>query len=371
MPTVSINAPKTLVTKGSNGIASATLPNICKMPGPPAPFVPTPLPNIGMSGRQPSGYSTSVKIDGNPVAIQGSSFGSQGDVASQGTGGGLISSNVEGPTTFLGPGSLNVRIESKNVQFLGDPMLNNCGPSGSPPNAATMAGVMQPSLEADAIRAKIPAETLIVCNVLCECLSVGLKQNCVSAALQAADVAGTSNIKPEVPFDMRTSPPTPTTYPGQRRPYAVVVFDPSKPATRDNLKAVIEVKIYPGDRWRMGQKEAYERIAGDPDKAVEINNRNCQCTDDKPPPPVVLPAPAPDTEKEKEQAPDATQSDNGWVKPVAGVVAVVAVVGVAILLAPEIAAAAAATATALAAAAAATAVFSLFSSPNTDDGGSA
>ena len=36
---------------------------------------------------------------------------------------------------------MNVKIEGKNVHLLGDPMLNNCGPSGSPPNTgATMQG---------------------------------------------------------------------------------------------------------------------------------------------------------------------------------------------------------------------------------------
>ncbi len=32
---VGVNAPKSPVTKGSNGIAMATVPNVCKMPGPP------------------------------------------------------------------------------------------------------------------------------------------------------------------------------------------------------------------------------------------------------------------------------------------------------------------------------------------------
>ncbi|OJH39127.1 PAAR-like domain-containing protein [Cystobacter ferrugineus] len=143
MGTVAINSPKTPVTKGSSGIAAATLPNVCKMPGPPAPFVPTPLPNIGNSGDSPKGYSKTVTIDGQPVAITGASFGSQGDMASKGTGGGLVSSNTHGPTKFLGPGSMNVQIEGKNVQLLSDPMLNNCGPSGSPANAATMSGIVQ------------------------------------------------------------------------------------------------------------------------------------------------------------------------------------------------------------------------------------
>jgi hypothetical protein len=142
---VAINPPKTPVTKGSNGIAAATTPNVCKMPGPPAPFVPTPLPNIGKSGDSPKGYSKQVRVEGQPVAIAGSSFGSVGDVASKASGGGLVSQNTQGPTTFVGPGSLDVSIEGKRVQLLGDPMLNNCGPSGTPANAATMVGVMQPS----------------------------------------------------------------------------------------------------------------------------------------------------------------------------------------------------------------------------------
>jgi len=143
MPKVSINAPKTPVTEGSSGIAAATLPNVCKMPGPPAPFVPTPLPNIGKSGQDPKNYTKTVTIAGKKVAIQGATFGSMGDVASKGTGGGIASANVEGPTRFVGPGSMNVKMEGKNVQLLGDPMLNNCGPSGSPANAATMMGVVQ------------------------------------------------------------------------------------------------------------------------------------------------------------------------------------------------------------------------------------
>jgi hypothetical protein len=143
MTKVSVNAPRTPVTEGSSGIAAATLPNVCKMPGPPAPFVPTPLPNIGKSGTDPKGYSKTVTIEGQKVGIRGATFGSMGDVASKGTGGGIVSSNVEGPTSFVGPGSMDVKIEGKNVQLLGDPMLNNCGPSGSPPNAATMMGVLQ------------------------------------------------------------------------------------------------------------------------------------------------------------------------------------------------------------------------------------
>ena len=141
MSSVAINPPKTPVTKGCMSIAKATIPNVCKMPGPPAPFVPAPLPNIAKSGMSPKGYSKKVKIEGNTVAIRGASYKSMGDVASKGTGGGLISANTHGPAKFITPGSLDVKIEGKSVHLLGEPMLNNCGASGSPPNTgATLGG---------------------------------------------------------------------------------------------------------------------------------------------------------------------------------------------------------------------------------------
>lgn len=153
MASVYVNPPRTPVIKG-NGVAAATVPNVCKMPGPPAPFVPTPLPNIGKSGDSPKGYSKKVKIEGQPVAIRGASFGSVGDIASKGTGGGVVSSNTHGPTKFIGPGSPNVKIEGQSVHFLGDPMMNNCGPSGSPANSATMMGVITPAGRVVAVTGK-------------------------------------------------------------------------------------------------------------------------------------------------------------------------------------------------------------------------
>lgn len=163
MATVAIHPPKTPVTKGSMGIAAATIPNVCKMPGPPAPFVPAPLPNIAKSGMSPKGYSKKVKIEGQAVAIRGASFESMGDMASKGTGGGLVSANTHGPAKFITPGSLTVKIEGKSVHLLGEPMLNNCGASGSPPNTgATMTGVGQAPADA-------PDAEQILQDIVCEC----------------------------------------------------------------------------------------------------------------------------------------------------------------------------------------------------------
>lgn len=122
---VGVNPPRTPCTEGSNGLKVAALPNVCKMPGPPAPFVPTPLPNIGKSSSSPKGYSKKVKFEKKKVAIKGATFKSMGDAASKGTGGGLISASTHDVTEFVGPGSMNVKVEGKSVQLLGDVMTNN------------------------------------------------------------------------------------------------------------------------------------------------------------------------------------------------------------------------------------------------------
>ena len=129
MVSVGVNPPKTPVTAGSNGISAATSPNVCKMPGPPAPFVPTPLPNIGQSGDRPSDYTRNVLIEGKKVAIKGAYFMSKGDIASKGTGGGIISAATHGKTQFVGPGSPNVSAEGEAIHHLGETMMNN-GASG-------------------------------------------------------------------------------------------------------------------------------------------------------------------------------------------------------------------------------------------------
>jgi hypothetical protein len=58
-----------------------------------------------------------VTIEGKKVAIKGATFKSTGDVASKGTGGGLVSANTHGPTKFVGPGSMDVKIEGKSLGF--------------------------------------------------------------------------------------------------------------------------------------------------------------------------------------------------------------------------------------------------------------
>lgn len=116
-------------------------------------------------------------IEGARVAIEGASFGSQGDIASKPTGGGIISGTACGRTRFIGPGTFDVRIEGKGVHLLGDPTFNN---RGGPPNAATMAGVFQDALMKGAQRLGIERELQEICDMLCECGAEGTRdENCL------------------------------------------------------------------------------------------------------------------------------------------------------------------------------------------------
>ncbi|MCP4114959.1 MAG: DUF4150 domain-containing protein [Desulfobacteraceae bacterium] len=142
MISIGVNPPKTPVTEGSMDVAPASLPNICKMPGPPAPFVPAPLPNLGRSGDRLTKCTKKVLFEGNKVAIKGSYYMSIGDIASKGTGGGIISATTHGKTKFVAPGSMNVKAEGKNIQLLGDAMTNN----GNQNNTGTMANQQPPVL---------------------------------------------------------------------------------------------------------------------------------------------------------------------------------------------------------------------------------
>jgi hypothetical protein len=136
--------------------AQATTPNVCKMPGPPAPFVPTPLPNTGMSNLSPSKYSKKVKIEKTTVAIGQATFNSIGDIASKGTGGGLVSANAHGATKFIPPGSMTVKIEGKSPHLHGEQMLNNCASGGTPPNTgATLSGANNGTSKAKPLEVEI------------------------------------------------------------------------------------------------------------------------------------------------------------------------------------------------------------------------
>jgi uncharacterized protein DUF4150 len=110
-----------VVHKSSGGM-NITFPDVCKTPAPPAPPIPIPYPNIGMSSDTAKGPST-VKTDGKMPMVKGATHSkSSGDEA--GTLGGIISGVNRDECEFM-MYSFDVKFEGKNVCRLGDPMFNN------------------------------------------------------------------------------------------------------------------------------------------------------------------------------------------------------------------------------------------------------
>jgi hypothetical protein len=126
----------TLVHKFSNGISTATIPDICKTPTPGGP-IPIPYPNIAQSITLSDG-TTTVKGDKVMAANKGSKFSlSNGDNA--GTVGGVKSNVFMKEATWI-LYSFDVKMDGKNACRLTDPMYHNHE------NTVNLAGVAQPSL---------------------------------------------------------------------------------------------------------------------------------------------------------------------------------------------------------------------------------
>ena len=159
----------------------------------------------------------------------------------------------------------------------------------------------------------------VLCMAICNCKAVpdigkkgqSLRQVCVSKLLRKRDfIKGNhSEHKAEINYDMTKHPPVPIMdfdtktmahewlpgwitkhwdedpthpmwLPGEgyiRRPDVVIVKDPFKPPTQDNIKQVVEIK-FDGDPWGEGQEAAYRSISG-PGKLVELTPAKCSCDD--------------------------------------------------------------------------------------------
>ncbi|RMM79643.1 hypothetical protein ALQ71_200253 [Pseudomonas coronafaciens pv. striafaciens] len=63
----------------------------------------------------------------------------------------------------------------------------------------------------------------------------------------------------------------------------VIVNDPAKPPTQDNIKQVVEIK-FPPDKIDPRQNAAYTEIAGDENRLVVIGPQNCDCNQPEPNP---------------------------------------------------------------------------------------
>jgi hypothetical protein len=297
--TININN-LTLCHKGSDGVSTATVPDVCKTPSPGGP-VPVPYANISFSKDLARGTTTVNADGGNMIANLGSEFSaSVGD--EPGTLGGVKSGVNMKESTWI-TYSFDVFMEGKNACRLTDKKFqNHC-------NTVDAAGLLQAPLDAW-------PELIILCRIICGCdkapvrSSTGgseLKEFCVKKALLAQDstLQNKSRIKPEIPYNMTTDPPSPLLHRGLglaptenlmtrmiqeglksagqngglyqvRVPDVIIARDLSQPLTAGNLKAVVEIK-FNNQAYEKNQIRDYEKIAGDPNRMIELSPEECKC----------------------------------------------------------------------------------------------
>lgn len=132
--TINVNGIS-LVHKDSGGVATATMPDVCKTQMG-SSVVPVPYPNIAVSSDLAKGTKT-VKVDGgNSAAIDGSEFSkSTGD--EPGSIGGVSSGVNTNKATWISS-SFDVTIEGKGACRLSDKMFMNNS------NTTCMAGIFNP-----------------------------------------------------------------------------------------------------------------------------------------------------------------------------------------------------------------------------------
>src|ERR1700759_3737956 len=123
-----------VVHRGSGGIESATMTDVCKTPSPPGSPTPFPYPNIALSTDLAQGTMT-VSVDGQMAAIQGANFAkSTGD--EPGVAGGVVSNVVMMEASFISF-SPTVMMDGAPVCRLTDKMLMNHG------NTVCLGGELQ------------------------------------------------------------------------------------------------------------------------------------------------------------------------------------------------------------------------------------
>ncbi|MBN2320591.1 MAG: DUF4150 domain-containing protein [Acidobacteria bacterium] len=111
------------------------MPDVCKVPAPPAPPIPTPFPNTGML-NQATNVSMKVKICGKQtVTVKSKIPKTMGDEA--GVAGGLISGMNMGPASFK-KGNTNVKVEGSPVISLTSMTAHN-GTNANAPAGTVVA----------------------------------------------------------------------------------------------------------------------------------------------------------------------------------------------------------------------------------------
>lgn len=202
-----------LTYKGTVGLTTATLPDVCKTPSPAGP-VPIPYPNIAQQSSLADG-TTTVKAKGQMIAIKPSNYSrSNGD--EPGTAGGVTSSTNMKEATWI-TWSFDVKMDGGNACRHTDKMFQNHK------NTADLAGNIDPAVAASAehdikcaiqkcdhkdengnnydvstTAARVPMPPGAQCSAL-----GSKKHSCVKRTLDAKN----PNCRCERTFDMHATPP--------------------------------------------------------------------------------------------------------------------------------------------------------------------
>jgi hypothetical protein len=109
-------------------------PDVCKVPAPPAPPIPTPFPNVAQcAGALATTCTTKVKILNQPVLHKGSEIPmTQGDEA--GVGGGVVSGTF-GQKASYRSGVSKVKVEGNDIVTVLLPTAHNGSNANAPAGA--------------------------------------------------------------------------------------------------------------------------------------------------------------------------------------------------------------------------------------------
>jgi hypothetical protein len=274
--TVSING-LTLCHKHSDGWVRSTLPDVCKSPDKPVPYI-----NTAYARDLANGTISVFSHGGAMCGIKGSEFNrSFGDEA--GVGGGVTSGVNLHRATFLS-WSPNVFMEGRNVTRLTDRMLLNKG------NTMSAGGYFTGPVRDEKNRELLDE----ICKAACACQAAGtMNGRCVAEKMTEWAQKNNRSIEPEVAWDlndgqwtMRRRPDGSIMRGGGKRPIDFIDLD--------NMTGT-EYKG-PGDRMRGKQSDYIDEITEQHDMTREdVNFKNdCDCSGGgSAPAPVTVPATAP------------------------------------------------------------------------------
>lgn len=110
------------------GSMSMAMPDVCKVPAPPAPFVPTPFPNMAQSTMGNPGTAASKVMIANSPAHTLKTVGALSSGDEGGVMGGMVSSKMIGECRHT-KGSMKVMIQGQPGTRITDMTMQNAMPA--------------------------------------------------------------------------------------------------------------------------------------------------------------------------------------------------------------------------------------------------